>query len=128
MIFLCIEFLLLYFICWFSDRSTGFAELGKDQMDIKKKMNVRLGDDLSLRLIFEGFTVDNEMKKSGRSASSRGTRNESAVGNVGDRSRAPGKKSHRGSRPDTAGEQGVAMVVTKYESVPRDDEMNTSQL
>jgi hypothetical protein len=99
-----------------SDRSTGFAELGKDQMDIKKKMNVRLGDDLSLRLIFEGFTVDNQMRKP-RTTASRGTRNGSTTSAT---SRAPGKKSHRGSGKDV--EQGVSMVVTKYDKVPLEDE------
>lgn len=122
-----------------SDPSTGVAELGKDQMDIKKKMSVPLGDDLSLRLTFEGFS-DNEIRK-GRETT-KGTRSSRASNTDDGRDRSPSRRgtssnrkggsrgsSRQGSSAADDGRTGVEMALTTYENVPTDDnEMGSAQL
>lgn len=84
-----------------SDYTTGFCDLNKDELDIKRKMNVRLGDDLTLRLIFDALSGEASGESTGRSA----------MQDIGQDMSSAGKS--------------VEMSVAKYEKASLHDEVST---
>ena len=90
-------------------------------MDIKKKMNVRLGDDLSLRLIFDGFQEERDLRRGSGRAGAGHNKEHSRKGS----SNGTHRKGTRSSRPGSSEGRGAEMAVAKYDRVAIDDGVST---